>query len=95
MPQPDDTKRTQYTENASVDDADQAADVCEEFTNPAATEPQRIVWIPRDTLGLADMEVTTGNASGVAMSVERARMDQKGKVDVEGPPPDEELNVRA
>ncbi|THG97592.1 hypothetical protein EW026_g4428 [Hermanssonia centrifuga] len=95
VPQPDDTKRTQYTENASVDDADQAADVCEEFTNPAATEPQRIVWIPRDTLGLADMEVTTGNASGVAMSVERARMDQKGKVDVEGPPPDEELNVRA
>ncbi|KAF8962613.1 hypothetical protein BDZ97DRAFT_1824617 [Flammula alnicola] len=62
--------------------ADLAAEHDEEsygYAHPAASRPQRTVWIPRDTLGLV---------CGVVVGDRHAVMDESGKVDVSGGPPD-------
>ena len=61
-----------------------------DFYHPASYEPQRVVWIPRDELGLSAGEVRANIDSGVDASDFAAVMNGKGKVDVEGPPPGEE-----
>jgi hypothetical protein len=58
------------------------------FAQPAACRPQRIVWIPDDTLGLGREEVQTNKESGVKATTQDATMDEHGKVDVTGPPVD-------
>lgn len=58
------------------------------FAQPAACRPQRIVWIPDDTLGLGREEVQTNKESGVKATTQYATMDEHGKVDVTGPPVD-------
>jgi hypothetical protein len=58
------------------------------FAHPAASRPQRIVWIPKDALGLSDEELEKCKAAGVEVGDENAFMDEKGKVDVSGGPPD-------
>jgi hypothetical protein len=58
-----------------------------DFDHPASVEPQRIVWLPKDPLGLADAEVGELNAHGVEASSENAHIDPKGTVDIEGHPP--------
>ncbi len=58
------------------------------FAHPAASRPQRIIWIPKDVvLGLGEGEVRGCEEAGVEASTEDARMDEKGKVDVDGLPP--------
>ena len=59
------------------------------FSHPAASRPQRTVWIPRDTLGLSKDEVEGCRAAGVDAECRDAEMNEKGKVDVSGSPPDE------
>ncbi|KAJ8482889.1 hypothetical protein ONZ45_g14798 [Pleurotus djamor] len=59
------------------------------FSHPAASRPQRTVWIPRDTLGLSKDEVEGCRAAGVDAESRDAEMNEKGKVDVSGSPPDE------
>lgn len=61
------------------------------FAHPASVEAQRIVWIPRDPLGLAESEVSEIVAQGIGVSMAGAEMDEQGRVDVDGPPPGEEV----
>ncbi|KAJ6473515.1 hypothetical protein C8R47DRAFT_1053586 [Mycena vitilis] len=58
------------------------------FAHPAASRPQRIVWFPRDRLGLAEEEERGCREKGVVCSVKDAEITEKGKVDISGPPPD-------
>lgn len=73
------------------DASDLAAEEEEEsygFAHPAASRPQRAVWIPRDALGLWKEEERECEEAGVRVSESHAVMDEKGKVDVSGGPPD-------
>jgi hypothetical protein len=58
------------------------------FAHPAASRPQRTVWLPKDTLGIAEEEVQACQGSGVDASLKNAVMNEQGKVNVTGPPPD-------
>lgn len=58
-----------------------------DFNHPAAVEPQRIVWIPADPLGLGAIESKALNQAGVEASTEHATMDGKGHVDIDSHPP--------
>ncbi|KAG2156714.1 uncharacterized protein EDB93DRAFT_863086 [Suillus bovinus] len=58
------------------------------FAQPAASLPQRIVWIPDDSLSLGLEEVQTNRESGVKATTQNAKMDEHGKVEVTGPPVD-------
>jgi hypothetical protein len=46
------------------------------------------VWIPRDTLGLAEVEERACKEMGIRVGDVHATMDEGGKVDVRGGPPD-------
>jgi hypothetical protein len=59
----------------------------EDFMHPATVEPQRVVWPPRDPLGLAEAELKELKRAGVKVSIENADMDEKGHVQLKGPPP--------
>jgi hypothetical protein len=58
------------------------------FAHPAASRPQRIVWLPLDPLGLVKEEVKANREAGVDVAAQDAVMNEKGKVDILGPPPD-------
>jgi len=59
------------------------------FAQPAVSRPQRTIWLPLDPLGLAEEEERACQEAGVDASVgPDAVMNEKGKVDVTGPPPD-------
>lgn len=58
------------------------------FVHPAVSHPQRTIWIPEDTLGLAEVEVRDCLKAFVFASTKDAKMDARGKVDISGPPPD-------
>ena len=94
------TSDTRKPGEARIDDAaaggsetDAAPGTYEEFVHPAAVEPQQVVWLPRDALGLADQEVAACRAHGVDASTAGAWMDAKGHVDVEGAPPGKDVRV--
>lgn len=59
------------------------------FSHPAATRPQRTIWIPQDTLGLGEEEVAGCRDAGVDADCTDAQMNEKGKVDISGSPPDQ------
>ncbi|CAE6446347.1 unnamed protein product [Rhizoctonia solani] len=59
----------------------------EDFTHPAAIEPQRVVWLPRDPLGVAEAEEHELKSQGIEVSTENAVIDEKGHVELTGPPP--------
>lgn len=63
-----------------------------EFYHPASVEPQRVVWLPRDRLGLAAEEERAIRDAGILVSSEGAVMDDKGHVDISAAPPGQ--NVR-
>lgn len=58
-----------------------------DFNHPASIEPQRIIWIPADPLGLGVIEAKALNAAGVEASTEHATMNDQGHVDIDGHPP--------
>ena len=58
------------------------------FAHPAASRPQRIVWIPKDTLGLTEEEVKGCEEARVRVGFANAKMNESGKVDIDGGPPD-------
>jgi hypothetical protein len=60
------------------------------FAHPAASRPQRVIWMANDTLGLAAEEVSALKHRGIDVSTEDAQMDAKGEVTIQGPPPDDE-----
>ncbi|KAF9448040.1 DUF221-domain-containing protein [Macrolepiota fuliginosa MF-IS2] len=52
------------------------------FAHPAVSRPQRIVWIPHDTLGLGEEEMRGCEEMGISASMQGAVMNEGGKVDV-------------
>ncbi|KAI0064338.1 DUF221-domain-containing protein [Artomyces pyxidatus] len=58
------------------------------FSHPAAVEPQRAIWLPRDPLGLIDETERALRAEGIEYSTEGAELDAKGGVSVTSAPPD-------
>jgi hypothetical protein len=60
----------------------------DDFTHPALNQA-RIVWIPRDELGLGVDEEQDIRARGIEVSTEGAVMNEKGTVDVDSYPPGE------
>ncbi|KZT25738.1 DUF221-domain-containing protein [Neolentinus lepideus HHB14362 ss-1] len=60
-----------------------------EFDHPAAVEPQRTIWMPRDEMGLGEAEAAADRERGIDVSMEGAVMDGQGHVDVTAPPPEE------
>ncbi|KAG6815304.1 hypothetical protein H0H93_010294 [Arthromyces matolae] len=59
------------------------------FAHPAVSRPQRTIWIPKDTLGLAEEEQRGCMDASVDASYSHASMNEQGKVDISGGPPDE------
>ncbi|KAG8853288.1 hypothetical protein FRB96_008373 [Tulasnella sp. 330] len=59
-----------------------------DFNHPASVEPQRTIWLPRDTLGLADSEVRNLEANGIDASTQHADINEKGKITIDGRPPE-------
>jgi hypothetical protein len=60
-----------------------------DFRHPAAVEEQRIIWLPRDQLGLVD-KITQDLASrDILHSTDGAEMDDKGHVNVTMAPPED------
>jgi len=65
-----------------------------DFNHPASVETQRIIWMPDDSLGLGKAEVEDLKMRGVQASLEKAEMDERGKIKITGPPPGgPEINV--
>ena len=78
-------------------------DEADTFLHPAATQPQRVVWLPRDELGLTAAEVQKNEECGVKSSSRHATFvavsragpfvrlvtDVQGKVRISGRPPDD------
>ncbi|KAG9118704.1 hypothetical protein FRC07_006657, partial [Ceratobasidium sp. 392] len=60
-----------------VGEAGKRNDGPEDFTHPAAIEPQQVIWLPRDRLGLAQAEEAEMKAEGIEVSTEHADMDEK------------------
>ncbi|KAK0421516.1 hypothetical protein EV421DRAFT_1917173 [Armillaria borealis] len=61
------------------------------FSHPAASRPQRIVWLPlaHGAVGeLSKSEARECLDHGVIVSLVDAEMNEKGKVAITGPPPD-------
>jgi len=58
------------------------------FAHPAISRPQRTIWLPQDTLGLAEEEVNACREAGVDASFKDAAMNEEGKVEISGSPPD-------
>jgi hypothetical protein len=65
----------------------------EDFAHPAAVEPQRVVWLPRDPLGLAQAEEKELKGQGIEVSTENTVLDEKGHVDLRGPPPGDDKDA--
>lgn len=57
------------------------------FFPPATKEPQMILWLPKDELGLSEYEIEMNAAAGVESSSRRAILNHDGKVRISGPPP--------
>lgn len=57
------------------------------FFHPATKEPQMILWLPADELGLCAAELEANAEMGVKSSSRRAKLDARGKVRITGPPP--------
>jgi hypothetical protein len=58
------------------------------FAHPAVSRPQRVVWIPDDSLNLGREEVQANREAGIKATTLNAVMDENGKVNVTGPPVD-------
>ena len=60
-----------------------------DFSHPAAVEEQRIIWLPKDRLGLIDEIIQDLSVWDVSHSTDGAEMDDKGHVDVTMAPPED------
>lgn len=76
-------KKQKYGKN--VAEAGKRNDGPEDFTHPAAAQPQQCIWLPCDPLGLATSEEL--KSQGIEVSTDNAEMNEKGHVELKGPPP--------
>ena len=60
-----------------------------DFSHPAAVEGQRMIWLPKDSLGLVREIERDLESRGVLHSTEGAEMDNKGHVNVTTAPPED------
>lgn len=60
-----------------------------DFSHPAAVEEQRIIWLPKDRLGLIDEIMQDLAVWDILHSTDGAEMDDKGHVDVTMAPPED------
>jgi hypothetical protein len=60
-----------------------------DFSHPAAVEEQRIIWLPKDRLGLIDEIKQDLAVWDILHSTDGAQMDDKGHVDVTMAPPED------
>jgi len=58
------------------------------YAHPAASRPQRIVWIAQDSLGLSKEEIAALKERGIKCQYGGAKMDEKGNVHISDAPPD-------
>ncbi|GAA6042266.1 hypothetical protein JCM8097_000605 [Rhodosporidiobolus ruineniae] len=81
---------------SSVDNGDQGTLPGDEhldrnaFDHPATYKDYPTIWIPQDPQGLYRDELEGTQAAGVDISAEGAQMNEKGRVDIQRPPPGEE-----
>ncbi|KIJ36932.1 hypothetical protein M422DRAFT_211854 [Sphaerobolus stellatus SS14] len=61
-----------------------------DFEHPSVRTPQRPIWIPADPLGVGHSEAGSLRADGIDASTVHAMMNEKGKVEVDGRPPEDE-----
>ncbi|BEJ13586.1 hypothetical protein CspHIS471_0307600 [Cutaneotrichosporon sp. HIS471] len=59
------------------------------FFHPATHQPQPIVWLPQDELGVARTQVRENRKEGVKSTTRNAVLDAKNRVLVIGPAPDD------
>ncbi|GMK56864.1 hypothetical protein CspeluHIS016_0307040 [Cutaneotrichosporon spelunceum] len=59
------------------------------FFHPATHQPQPIVWLPQDELGVARGQVRQNRREGVKSTARNAVLDAKNRVQVIGPAPDD------
>lgn len=59
------------------------------FFHPATHQPQPIVWLPVDELGVARDQVRKNRKEGVKSTTRNAVFDSKNRVQVKGPAPDD------
>ena len=60
-----------------------------DFSHPAAVEEQRIIWLPKDRLGLIDEIMQDLSVWDILHSTDGAEMDDKGHVSVTMAPPED------
>jgi hypothetical protein len=60
------------------------------YMHSAIRDPEPIVWIAQDDLGIAADEIRRTQASGlnILMSTDGARFDEKMNIEIDSPPPD-------
>jgi hypothetical protein len=59
-----------------------------DFTHPAVSKPQRMIWLPVDPLGLAREEEAAIRGMKIDVSTAGASMNRKGHVSISAAPPD-------
>ena len=59
------------------------------FFHPATKEPMRVLWLPRDELGLCVAEIEACEKAGIKATHKHAILTSRNKVKIFGPPPDE------
>lgn len=59
------------------------------FFHPASKDPQPIIWLPKDTLGLTAVELEENHAMGIRSTSKNAKMTEEAKIQVYGPQPDD------
>ena len=87
----DDTDNNLSAGTASSSRAPPPPPPIDDFAHPASVRRQQVVWIPCDPLGLGECEAKANAALGIEVSMEGAKMDGKGRVDVDRAPPGEDV----
>lgn len=64
------------------------------YADPAVTDDEPHIWIPKDDLGLSEIEKNKALENGVQCSDSEAGFDEKGSVNFYGPPPSYEEALR-
>lgn len=83
-------KQTPILDDAAGLGGQDRMDVRREYDHPAMYKKQPVIWIADDPLGLGRYEADKINGQGVEASTEFAHMDEKGVLDVDRSPPDED-----
>ena len=65
------------------------AECLPEFSHPAAIEEQRIIWLPKDPLGLVHVLEQELASHSIPYSSDGAEMDNQGKITVTSASPED------